>query len=228
MSTPIETIPFWDYTGTTGPEYWASICPEFATAAAYQYQSPIAVDTATCLAGNTQSSLLLDYQSQTFMVDTFTQSIHLVPTEFSNTLTFQNKIYSLQDIHVHMPNEHVIDGIMQPLEIHFVHRTRDQEVLVLGLFVKVGENGPTLPTLNWTQGATVVFNPADLLGATNHYFNYSGSLTTPPTTGPVNWVLLKDIQIAPATWLDAIRQSLPCGANNRPTQPLNGRHVHVY
>lgn len=228
MSNQIETVPFWDYSTTAGPEQWASICPEFTTAAAYQYQSPIAFDTANCLSGNSLTALEINYQAQEFTVDTFTQSIHLVPTDFTNSLVFSGQTYTLQDIHVHMPNEHVIDGVMQPLEIHFVHRNAAQEPLVMGLFVKAGTNGPTLPNLNWHKGITLTFNPADFLGATSHYFNYSGSLTTPPTNGPVTWVLLKDIQIAAPTWLDAIRQALPCANNNRPAQPLNGRHIDAY
>ncbi|MCM0598702.1 carbonic anhydrase family protein [Periweissella fabalis] len=228
MSTSIETIPFWDYSNTLGPNQWASLCPEFATAAAYQYQSPIAFNTANCLSGSALNSLIINYQEQLFTVDKFTQSIHLVPDTFSNSLQFDNKTYQLQDIHVHMPNEHVIDGVMQPLEIHFVHRNENQEILVMALFVKIGENGPKLPTISWTKDTKLSLNPASLLGPTTHFFNYSGSLTTPPTNGPVTWLLLKDIQTASATWLDSIRQELPCGDNNRPTQPLNGRHVHMY
>lgn len=226
MTTTISTEPFWDYSATTGPNKWASLCPEFAAAANYPYQSPIAISSSSLSNSKPElKPLQFNYQSQVFISEHFTQSLHLVPAKFINELIFNDQSYTLQDIHLHMPNEHIINGIEQPLEIHYVHRTQNNDVLVVAIFFEQNDQANPLTLIDWREEAQFEFNPADLLPDTSNYYTYSGSLTTPPTIGPVTWVLIDDVQTAQPTWIQAIESQLPA-ANARPVQPLNGRPVY--
>jgi carbonic anhydrase len=54
-------------------------------------------------------------------------------------------------------------------------------------------------------------------------FRYSGSLTTPPCTEQVDWIVLQTPIQASKAQVAAL-QKVMCG-NNRPTQPLNGRTI---
>lgn len=227
MSTENKSIPDWDYSNTKGPANWASLCPEFQLAADYKYQSPIAISNDSVITNQNLDDLKFSYVEQNFVTDFFTHSIHLVPDTFASKLTVNHLTYELQDIHIHMPNEHVINGTIQPLEIHYVHRTPDNQILVLAIFVKASKTATALPNINWQSKQINVFNPASLLPTSLHFYTYSGSLTTPPTSGPVTWILLAEAQKAQPSWLDGIKRSLPQN-NIRPLQPLNGRTVEFH
>ena len=71
----------------------------------------------------------------------------------------------------------------------------------------------------------VMINAADLLPVDFTYFNYSGSLTTPPCSEGVNWmVMATPNSIAPAQ-VKQFTDLFPL--STRPVQPLNGRVVNL-
>ena len=59
---------------------------------------------------------------------------------------------------------------------------------------------------------------------TNNYFHYAGSLTTPPCSEGVKWIVLKQPITASREQLGFV-QKLLGGTNNRPIQPLDGRMI---
>ena len=66
-------------------------------------------------------------------------------------------------------------------------------------------------------------NPSGLLPAARSYYRYSGSLTTPPCSETVDWLLLTDsIQVADA---DIARFAKLYPMNARPVQKANRRFV---
>jgi carbonic anhydrase len=61
-----------------------------------------------------------------------------------------------------------------------------------------------------------------LLPVNRHYLRYSGSLTTPPCTEGVIWVIMQERMTVSREQVQAFERALGF-ANNRPVQPVNAR-----
>ena len=77
------------------------------------------------------------------------------------------------------------------------------------------------------------FNARNLLPANRGYFNYSGSLTTPPCSEGVRWLVLRDPVSVSGAALNRFHELVSQfpghdgrqANNNRPTSELHGRTV---
>ena len=105
-------------------------------------------------------------------------------------------------------------------------------LLVVGILVNEGKEHPVLSKL-WAfmpenPGETSVepigIEETDLLPATREYYAYSGSLTTPPCTEGVKWIVLKTPIEASAEQIATFKGRVG-PATNRPVQPHNARVI---
>lgn len=155
-----------------------------------------------------------------------------MPLDSINQLRVGVEKYPLLQFHFHAPSEHTINGKAFPLEIHFVNASSNGKLAVVGVLVKEGaaspefqkilDNAPTIE--NTTNNPTVTLYPSRLLpDDTAHFFNYAGSLTTPPCTEGVDWHVLTTPIEASAEQITQF-EALYSG-NARTTQDLNGRVV---
>ena len=69
----------------------------------------------------------------------------------------------------------------------------------------------------------LTLDASTLLPAKKGYYSFAGSLTTPPCSEGVQWMVLKEPVKLGAQQIKAFRQLY--NANARPVQPLNGRIV---
>lgn len=139
--------------------------------------------------------------------------------------------YDLVQFHWHTPSEHEIAGRHTPVEMHLVHRSADGAVLVIGVFIRQGRtNGvldPIFRELPEHSGGTRIVadvNLCKLLPDRRASFRYSGSLTTPPFTEPVSFIIFADSITLSERQIDAF-QRLFEERNCRKVQPLNGREI---
>jgi carbonic anhydrase len=145
-------------------------------------------------------------------------------------IELDNTRYDLIQFHYHAPSEHTIDGESFPAELHLVHRSADSTLAVVGILLKEGTenaayqpfigNLPTEKTDPKNVGVTI--NAIDLLPSIGTTFRYNGSLTTPPCTEGVSWLLMT-IPVGLSAQQLAALDSLFEGGNNRPVQPLHDR-----
>ena len=137
---------------------------------------------------------------------------HTIELEFDpgTKVTFDGKVYDFKQAHFHTPSEHQIDGMTFPMEMHFVNERKHQEssnpeYLVIAAFFKMGMENKFISRFinkipaHENDTVSLSDDPVyidDLIGPINpdrEYYFYKGSLTTPPYTETVNWLILREI-----------------------------------
>lgn len=146
-------------------------------------------------------------------------------------LTVDGVTYNFLQFHWHTPSEHRIEGEGTPMEMHLVHQAADGSLLVVAVFIVQGERHPeldkifaNLPGAAGQTAAVADFNLRKLLPEDDASFRYLGSLTTPPFTEGVRFVVLEQAISFSQKQIEAFMQLFPEG-DSREVQPLNGRTV---
>jgi carbonic anhydrase len=142
--------------------------------------------------------------------------------------------YDLVQFHFHKPSEEKVDGKPHAMVAHLVHKNAEGKLAVVAVLLDGGGSNATIDSI-WKNvpkeklKETVVANTtvdADaLLPKDRGYYTFQGSLTTPPCSEDVTWLVLKDpVKIADAE-ISQFGHIYPMNA--RPTQSLNGRLVQM-
>lgn len=217
----------WSYSGTQGPEHWGELSEAFAACSEGRNQSPIdIVDPIEADLG----AIRLAYGGSTTAVlnNAHTLEIDVGP---GNRLDVQGQVFELVQFHLHSPSEHRIQGKSFPLEAHFVHSNDRGELAVLAVLFHEGPANSGLATIGATAPRQVGRSePLDapvaeleLVPETRAYYRYSGSLTTPPCTEGVIWLVLEATSTVAEAQVEGFVKLI--GEDARPPQPLNGRVV---
>ena len=220
--------PHWGYEGATGPEHWGDLEADFHTCEIGTQQSPIN------LTGAVKASLRplgIGYQKVPLRVWNNGHYIQInVPPGSQVNLAGVN--YQLLQFHFHHPSEHLLDGERFDMEAHFVNKSADGSLCALGVFIKRGLANPVLGPVVTAMGSQagpdiavvgVIVDPRNLLPADPSYFEYEGSLTTPPCPETVNWVVFRTPIEASPEQIERYGAVFPMDA--RPIQPLDRRFV---
>lgn len=222
----------WSYQGETSPEHWAEI--EKNSFCDGKSQSPINIIEKDAQL-STANNLEFHYSPSTVlkMVENNGHSIQF-DFEAGDSITFNNKSYSLKQLHFHEPAEHLINGIKYPIEIHLVHLNKDNEITVLGILGMEGEESQLFEFfesfLPIEKGQTKDINQSldltSLFPENKSFYSYSGSLTTPPCSEKVNWVVFKNPIVISVEEVLKLKNNMPLN-NYRNEQPLNDRTVYL-
>ncbi|HNP29077.1 MAG TPA: carbonic anhydrase family protein [Nitrospirales bacterium] len=228
----------WDYMGIDGPDHWGMLEAGYMVCEKGREQSPIDVKTSQDL--ESQSSLVFHYQSSPVHI---VNNGHTVQVNYKagSVVQFNGQEYELRQFHFHDPSEHHIDGKSFPGEMHLVHQSRSGHLLVIGVLIQIGEQHPLLDQAGkWVEQklghripiegedirSGLVLNVKDLLpNDTNHFYSYHGSLTTPPCSEGVQWIILKEhIEVSEQQIQRFVRT---IGSNARPIQLPSGRLIEA-
>lgn len=221
----------WSYSGSNGPEYWHTLCDWYAEGAKYANQSPIQLklnETQPC----EDETLVFHYKKEQFTEKEFKNTIHFVPYNTESYVVFKGIHYQLTDIHFHMPSEHILEETQTDIEFHLVHTNANQENLVVGVLFNLTDTdnwvGDNRDKSSWDfEQHSEWFNPTIFLPNKQSHFHYVGSLTTPPTKGPVNWFVFDTIGEISRLFIEEFREEV-LQKNNRPLQATNGRPVYYF
>lgn len=216
----------WDYTGDTGPDNWAKLSPEYG-ACAGSNQSPI---NMTGFVDAKLQPVFFKYGSGSSEIlnNGHTVQINTLP---GNTITVDGIEFELKQFHFHVPSENQIRGKSYPMEGHLVHADKDGNLAVVAVMVTEGEENTALAKA-WAQmpekGEKVALSseisPLEVLPKKHDYYRFNGSLTTPPCSEGVRWLVMKQPITASKQQIDRFLQVMG-HHNNRPVQPVNARTV---
>lgn len=218
----------WSYEGEYGPEHWGDIKSDYFRCKGEESQSPVGI--ALTEKAKLDSIYFNYYETPLKIIN----NGHTIQINYGrgSTISIGNKQYELLQFHFHNPSEHKINGQSYPMEVHFVHKGVDGKLAVIGILMEEGKGNDFIKTL-WgnlpkEEGkehavTDVKINANQLLPKNTAYYNYAGSLTTPPCSEIVNWHVLKTpIEVSKAQ-IDRFASIFKKSA--RPIQPLHGRVV---
>ncbi|GMQ49248.1 carbonic anhydrase [Vibrio sp. 10N] len=216
----------WGYGEGNGPNTWGKVS---ATCDQGQNQSPVDIETNKLTSANKQP-LAFDYQGE---VKNIVNNGHTIQVNVTgkNTLSIDDQDFELKQFHFHTPSENTINGKAAPLEAHFVHANQQGQLAVVAVMYKRGERESaqlenivhTLPAKAQTITPEKTVQLNELLPRVKDYYRYNGSLTTPPCSEGVRWLVLRDPQFIPQQQLKRLSKTM--GDNARPTQALNARLI---
>lgn len=217
----------WQYDGDQGPSHGGELAPTTATCEKGIHQSPVNIRTASHL--HSHDGLLVHYNTAPGHV---VRAHHTIEVDFQTggALEIFGRTYALKDFHFHEPSEHQLNGRTYPMEAHLVHRDETGHLVVLAVLMDLGVESASLATV-WDRIPSgkqedvrdLLLNPQDLLPKDLHHYAYDGSLTTPPCTEGVHWIVLKEPIAITASHLERFVSLI--GHNARPVQPLNEREI---
>jgi carbonic anhydrase len=217
----------WSYEGEYGPANWSNINSNWAKCSTGKRQSPIDLRDGMKV---DLEQIAFDYRPSSFNEIDNGHTIQ-VNVGGGNFLTVGNTTYELQQFHFHRPSEERINGKGTEMVIHFVHRSYEGKLLVLAVLLERGKANSMIQTV-WnnlplekqqTVSPAILLDPNEGLPEKREYFPYMGSLTEPPCTEDVLWIVMKQPMQASPAQMALFSRLYPLNA--RPVQPSNGRMI---
>jgi carbonic anhydrase len=225
-----SSAPHWEYTGHHGAAHWADLNPAFEACAKGKSQSPIDIRDAKPAQ---LPALAFTYGKVPPSIVNNGHTIQVnVPA--GQVLRIGDQAYDLVQFHFHTPSEERINGKPTAMVAHFVHRNAAGKLAVVAAMIQPGKANTgfesILSHLPARPGETLTVEGlevdlASLLPAERRYYDFEGSLTTPPCSESVHWMVLTQPVTVSADAIKRFRRVY--SANARPIQPLNGRVVRV-
>lgn len=232
---PPADTPHWTYEGEKGPRFWGKLDPLFSVCDKGRNQSPIDIGTTV---PTSLPKLRADFSPAKLQIvhhEHIADEInngHTIQINYTegDTLTIGNTNYELIQFHFHSPSEHTVHGKHYPMEMHFVHKSPSGALAVVGVFIEQGAHNkafdPIWENLPKQKGVESHFEHVhvdvdNLLPHNQQSYRYDGSLTTPPCSEVVQWIVMKSpIQLSK----EQIRTfNAIIHGNNRPVQPIHHR-----
>ncbi len=229
------------YNGDNGPNHWQELSGDWAACSgegvdgASPAQSPINIRTGRVVPDDSLGELELVTFPTT--IDMFNNG-HTIEQKYEDTgtsIVFNGITYELTQFHFHTLSEHTIKNRNKKMEMHGVFAEPGGTDLVLAQLWRISGSDPDnafiqelidagLPVKNGDATATnAMIDVGNAFANLDSYYTYSGSLTTPPCSEVVTWVVLKDLVSISKEQHEAFRTIL--GNNFRPVQEIAAREV---
>jgi carbonic anhydrase len=217
----------WSYEGEGGPDNWGKLKPDYASCANGQRQSPIDIRDGIRV---DLAPIQFTYRPSPFRVF---DNGHTVQVSVSgSSITLLGKTYELVQFHFHRPSEERVNGKSFEMVAHLVHKAEDGKLAVVAVLLEKGRENPTVQmawnNLPLEKNEEVIppglaIDVAQLLPENRNYYTYMGSLTTPPCSEGVLWLVLKQAQQISPEQLAIFARLYP--NNIRPLQPSYSRLI---
>lgn len=218
----------WSYDEKTGPDQWGKLNPDFQMCDAGRNQSPVNIQ------GTIHAALKPIRAIRKFAANDIVLGQHAIEVNFKkgNMMVIDSQPFQLKQLVLRMPSEHKIAGKPFPLEAQWHHEDSAGNTVMVSVLYKEDKKANTafdkllaqLPKDNKPVKITSRITPDEMIPKDNRYYRYTGSLTTPPCTEGLRWVVMKTPQAIGAAQLETLFSAM-LGNNARPIQPLHGRVI---
>jgi carbonic anhydrase len=183
------------YFGPEGPAFWGRLDPAWTACGQGRMQSPVDFRKPRLR----HQAVRIEYGRSAGQILNNEHTIE-IETEGHNVLELDGVAYELRQFHFHGLSEHTFEGKGRDMELHLVHKSADGRIAVVGvLLVRGATSGALAPVfaqlpndINVKHPLSAAFNPSEFLPANREHYRYEGSLTTPPCTEGVHWIVLQD------------------------------------
>jgi carbonic anhydrase len=217
----------WSYEGETGPANWSKINVDWGKCGMGNRQSPI--DLRDGIKVNLEQ-IGFDYHPSSFNEVNNGHTIQ-VTVGGGNFITVGNQTYELQQFHFHRPSEEKINGKGTEMVMHLVHKSAEGKFAIVAVLLERGQPHGLMQTIwdnlplekNDVVAPSIVIDPKDALPEKREYFTYMGSLTEPPCTEGVLWLVFKQPRQASPAQMALFSRLYPLNA--RPVQSTSGRMI---
>ncbi|PYD86032.1 carbonate dehydratase [Pseudomonas syringae pv. pisi] len=217
----------WTYEGEFGPENWSKINTAWAACNTGNRQSPIDLRDGIKV---DLEQINFDYHPSSFNEIDNGHTIQ-VNVAGGNFLSVGGTTYELQQFHFHRPGEERINGKGTEMVVHLVHKSYDNKIAILAVLLERGDANPMIQTVwnnlplekHMTVTPSIVIDVNEILPARRDYFTYMGSLSEPPCTENVLWLVMKQPMTASPQQMALFSRLYPF--NSRPVQQANGRMI---
>jgi carbonic anhydrase len=228
VEEPAPPPPHWTYTGNTGADKWGSLSREFATCSLGQRQSPI--DIRKTVRADLPP-IEFAYKPVALSIVDNGHSIR-VDTPGAGSITVDGETYDLRHFNFHKPSEEKINGKTYAMAAHLVHQSKSGKLAIVAVLMEAGKEQALIRTL-WNNlpleqdkpltRAELKIDPSQILPGKRNYYTFLGSLSTPPCTEGVLWLVLKTPVQVSKEQLSSIATVYK--NNVRPVQAVNGRVI---
>ncbi|KAJ0976721.1 hypothetical protein J5N97_012195 [Dioscorea zingiberensis] len=242
------------YSGDSGPDKWGNLSQEFAACSQGTSQSP--VNILKEINGSVPYRKMMPVQGDyidpnaTLVNNGF--NIALRFNEKVGSIFVRQKKHELVHMVWHTPSEHTIDDERHecmhefPAELQLIHLSEDGGIAIVAILYKYGDDEDKLLLQFKDQLSQLaqqncssdqethipigVLNTKALRRQYTKFWSYTGSLSTPPCTENVNWIIVGKIREISEDQVAALQAPLAAEYknNSRPVQPMNGRSVFRY
>ena len=205
------------------PAEWGDLDPKYHLCKDGKRQSPIDINDSTYA---NLGNINFKYRSgpKEILNNGHTIQVNMLNGSY---ITVSGKRYELLQFHFHSPSEHTINGKPAAMVMHFVHQANDGQLAVIAVLMERCKANGTIDQL-WKRLPDKVgqkkklsrrISIQSLIPGNHDYYSYSGSLTTPPCSEGVNWMVLKRPMEVSAPQIEAFTSLFP-----KSVRPLQERY----
>ncbi len=217
----------WGYSGEHGPRQWGDLKTSYGMCKYGRNQSPVDLKDASI---SSRPALEIFYRPTRLNIE---NNGHTVKVNYSSGsyIRIDQKKFELLQFHFHSPSEHTKNGKAYPIEAHLVHKSKDGQLAVIGVFIEEGEIENEMTGAFWkflpTDSSSaklyknIIINANHLIPDKRNLLRYRGSLTTPPCSEGVIWNVMSHSLKMSKNQIQKFQKIY--SHNARPIQAINNR-----
>ncbi|KAL6141909.1 hypothetical protein ACLB2K_060195 [Fragaria x ananassa] len=227
-----------------GPKHWGELREEWAACKNGTLQSPVDLLSEIVEVHPNKGEVRLKYKLSNATIRNRGHDISIQwKLGDAGSVEINGTDYWLDQCHWHSPSEHTINGKRFDLELHMVHLIPDANVenniVVVAYLYKIGKPDKFLSEVSKDIKSMIdvkeerhrgVVDPRNVRKGGAKFYKYKGSLTVPPCTEGVTWIIHKKLTTVSREQMELLREAVHDSAelNARPLQALNRRDVHFH